>query len=119
MPLAGGLSYTCVVSITTTEFDMTKKVRKAKEKKVQAPAKAATAAKVAPTSAVPAVPRASANAITRPRAGGKCEAVWEYLDKHPGISLKEAKTAAYKNGWNTNNVVIELYRWRKFNGVQV
>jgi hypothetical protein len=90
---------------------------KRKETQVQAPAKAATAVKRAPASAAPHKPRASAAGITRPRAGGKCDAVWRTLDAHPNWRLADARAWAEKGGHNVNNVVCEFYRWRKFSGV--
>ncbi|MQB43032.1 hypothetical protein [Rhizobium sp. ICMP 5592] len=50
----------------------------------------------------------------RPNAGGKCAAVWDYLDANPKATVKELREAAAGQGWNVNNAVCELYAWRKF-----
>lgn len=52
--------------------------------------------------------------IKRPREGTICRAVWDWLDKNPGISVKEAKEAAPGLGFNVNNVVCEYYVHRKW-----
>lgn len=54
------------------------------------------------------------NGVKRPKAGGLCAAVWEWLDANPVATLKEAKAEAPKNGWNVNNVSCEFYARRKF-----
>ncbi len=79
------------------------------------PAQAATAEQRKPAAKVPTAPREERNGVKRPAAGGKCAAVWDYLDKHPKASPKEAQTALPK--LNANNVSIETYSWRKFHGV--
>lgn len=63
--------------------------------------------------------REEQNGIKRPSAGTLCRAVWDALDKL-GIETatsKHAKELAVKKGWNPNNVSIEFYQWRRFNGV--
>jgi phage gp16-like protein len=57
------------------------------------------------------------NGVKRPRAGGLCAQVWEYLDQHGNMMPKDLKQAAAEKGWNENNASIELYGWRKFNGL--
>lgn len=62
------------------------------------------------------------NGIKRPREGGKCRSVWDACDH---MLAKMGATPAAKNikawaadkGYNQNNALIELYRWRKFNGL--
>lgn len=50
----------------------------------------------------------------RPRAGGKCAAVWDYLDANPNAQVKELREVALARGWNVNNAVCELYAWRRY-----
>ncbi len=57
------------------------------------------------------------NGIKRPKAGGVCAAVWDWLDANPDVALKEVKVAACGHGWNVNNVVSEFYQWRRFIGI--
>jgi hypothetical protein len=75
----------------------------------------APAAKPAAATNAPAAEREQRNGVKRPRAGGACAAVWEWLGKHPGATVKEAKAAAADHGWNENNVSCEYYQHRKFN----
>lgn len=57
------------------------------------------------------------NGVKRPAAGGRCAAVWDYLDANPGTTAKQIREAAEGKGWNVNNAMCELYAWRKFNGI--
>lgn len=57
------------------------------------------------------------NGIKRPSAGGACDRVWQWLDKHPDAQLKDVRAQAERAGWNANNAAIELYQWRKWAGV--
>jgi hypothetical protein len=50
----------------------------------------------------------------RPRAGGKCALVWDYLDAHPETQVRELREVAVARGWNVNNAVCELYAWRRY-----
>jgi len=61
--------------------------------------------------------RVKQNGVTRPKAGGLCAAVWDWLDKHPGATAKQVREAAPEQDWNVNNAVCELYQWRKHNGI--
>ena len=61
--------------------------------------------------------RSESSTPKRPKAGGKCAAIWEYLDTHPMTTAKEIREAAEAQGWNVNNAICEIYAWRKFNGV--
>lgn len=66
--------------------------------------------------------RVTANGVTRPSAGGKCDAVWAECDRlqAAGIlpSVEALRTWATANNHNINNAQIELYRWRTFNGIR-
>lgn len=64
----------------------------------------------------PKAPREERNGVKRP-GPGKCLEVWEHLDQRGDLDAKDLKAVAVERGWNANNAVIELYRWRKFNGV--
>lgn len=72
---------------------------------------------------VPREPREERNGVKRPRAGGLCAAVWDFCDhvaRTEGASEVTAKVlrqAAEDKGWNENNALIEMYGWRKFNGI--
>lgn len=60
--------------------------------------------------------RVEQNGVERP-GPGKCLEVWEYLDQHGNMKPKDLQPVAEAKGWNINNVQIELYQWRKFNGI--
>lgn len=62
-------------------------------------------------------PRIVQNGVKRPGPGGLCAAVWDYLDEKGNCSPKDMKPVAEARNWNYNNVRIELYQWRKFNGI--
>lgn len=62
------------------------------------------------------------NGIKRPSIGGVCRGVWDACDEFlnvNGVSPKpsDLREKALGNGWNLNNVSIELYQWRKFKGI--
>ena len=89
-------------------------------KAMEAPAPAA-AEPVVTTSkpkkaAAPKVERIEQNGVKRP-GPGKCLEVWEYLDQHGNMKPKDLQPVAEARGWNINNASIELYQWRKFNGI--
>lgn len=69
-----------------------------------------------PAEEVPKVERIEQNGVKRP-GPGKCLEVWEYLDQHGNMMPKDLKPIAGEKGWNENNALIELYQWRKFNGI--
>ncbi|PLP98743.1 hypothetical protein [Cupriavidus pauculus] len=75
---------------------------------------AATATRSRPVAAPAAAQREERNGVKRPRAGGLCAQVWDWLDAHPTATVKEVKAAAPAQGWNENNVSCEFYAWRKF-----
>ena len=62
----------------------------------------------------PTPPPSERSAPKRPRAGGKCAAVWDYLDAHPVTTVAELREVATTKGWNQANATCELYAWRKF-----
>jgi len=66
--------------------------------------------------------RPEQNGVVRPSVGGKCRAIWDECDvflveMKRSPMPKEIKALAEKNEWNVNNAVIEMYQWRKFNGM--
>lgn len=66
--------------------------------------------------------REEQNGVKRPSVGGLCRQVWDACDVFFAQHDKSPKPADLKetaiaNGWNLNNVSIELYQWRKFNGL--
>ena len=69
-----------------------------------------------PAEEAPKVERIEQNGVKRP-GPGKCLEVWEYLDQHGNMMPKDLKPIAGEKGWNENNALIELYQWRKFNGI--
>ncbi|RLK44533.1 hypothetical protein [Cupriavidus plantarum] len=75
---------------------------------------AASAARSRPVAAPAAAQREERNGVKRPKAGGLCAQVWDWLDAHPTATIKEAKAAAPEHDWNENNVSCEFYAWRKF-----
>lgn len=84
-------------------------------------AKKEAAAPVIPTSkakkeVAPKVQRVEQNGVKRP-GPGKCLEVWEYLDQHGNMTPKDLKPVAAEKGWNENNALIEMYGWRRFNGI--
>jgi hypothetical protein len=87
-----------------------------------APAVAPAKAKKVAAPKAPKVAAEVRNGIQRPRAGGACDAVWSALDKlHAAGTVptsKDARDLATANGWNQNNSLCELSRWRRFNGIQ-
>lgn len=83
----------------------------------------ATAAEPAPAAApVAAAPRKPAppvderNGVRKPREGGVCRRVWDWLDANPAAGSKDLKAWATGEGLNANNASIELSRWRKYTG---
>jgi hypothetical protein len=85
---------------------------------------AAPKAKRAPKAKVEKVarePQEERNGVKQPRSGGLCRAVWDALTalRATGVepASKDARQLAQDNGWNVNNALIELSRWRKFNGI--
>lgn len=89
---------------------------KAKEAPVAA-AQATPAAKPAVVAQAPAAQRVERNGVKRPRAGGACDKVWSHLDAVGDMSVRDVKAWAAANGLNPNNASIEIYQWRRFNGI--
>jgi len=81
--------------------------------RVQLQATAATTPGASSTEAAPTPPRSDCSTPKRPRAGGKCAAVWDYLDGHPMTTAAELREVATAQGWNVNNATCELYAWRR------
>ena len=81
-----------------------------------APADAVVTTSKPKKAAAPKVERIEQNGVKRP-GPGKCLEVWEYLDQHGNMKPKDLQPVAEARGWNINNASIELYQWRKFNGI--
>ena len=81
-----------------------------------APADAVVTTSKPKKAAAPKVERVEQNGVKRP-GPGKCLEVWEYLDQHGNMMPKDLKLVAAEKGWNENNALIELYGWRRFNGI--
>uniref|UniRef100_A0AAU7B8W5 Uncharacterized protein n=1 Tax=Pseudomonas phage BL5 TaxID=3109218 RepID=A0AAU7B8W5_9VIRU len=58
----------------------------------------------------------------RPRAGGRCAAVWEELDRLRAEDdvpmLSDIMKVGRQRKWNENNTRVEYYQWRKFHGIR-
>lgn len=61
------------------------------------------------------------NGITRPRAGGKCAAIWDGLDAIMAGGTKptaaQVRELAAAQGWDKTTAQVQFYQWRKFNGI--
>lgn len=61
------------------------------------------------------------NGITRPRAGGKCDAVWCALDRLTGtdapMTNKQARALSVELGINPSTMGVQFGKWRKFHGI--
>lgn len=67
--------------------------------------------------------REERNGVKRPSAGGKCRAIWDYLDAYVAQAgtqptSQTVKEAAAQLAWNPSNASIEFYQWRKFHGIK-
>ncbi|MGT2505498.1 hypothetical protein [Cupriavidus basilensis] len=78
---------------------------------------AASATRSRPVATPADAQREERNGVKRPKAGGLCAQVWNWLDAHPTSTVKETKAWAEANQQNANNASIEFYAWRKFNGI--
>lgn len=100
------------------------------EPEVVVPEVAPVFAAIAQTLAVPAAapapaaqkaPRPEANGVKRPGAHTLCGAIWAYLDALQGstgnAAVSAAKQHAATQGWDSTTIVVQFYRWRKFNGI--
>lgn len=61
--------------------------------------------------------REERNGLKRPSVGGVCRQVWDWCDAFLAANGKAPKPSDLKTsgfGWNQNNAVAELYRWKKF-----
>lgn len=63
----------------------------------------------------------TSNEPRRPKAGGRCAAVWDELDqlhKDDGVpSLKQIMAVGKRRKWNENNTRVEYYQWRRAHGI--
>lgn len=57
----------------------------------------------------------SRNGIKRPKAGGVCSAIWEWLDRNRQADLRYVKRVCLEAGWNINTVTRQYYEHRRFN----
>lgn len=62
--------------------------------------------------------RPERNGVKRPSAGGKCRGIWDMLDEiGPDASAKQARDTGIPMGFDKTTIMVQYYRWRKFNGV--
>lgn len=58
----------------------------------------------------------------RPKAGGRCAAVWDELDRLRAEDdvpmLSDIMKVGRQRKWNENNTRVEYYQWRKFHGIR-
>jgi ribosomal protein L12E/L44/L45/RPP1/RPP2 len=79
-----------------------------------------------PAEAAPAEPKQAQAAQGanphRPRAGGRCAAVWDELDRLRAENdvpmLSDIMKVGRQRKWNENNTRVEYYQWRKFHGIR-
>lgn len=63
--------------------------------------------------------RETRNGQTRPSIGGKCRGIWDALDEMgTAATAKQARDALLPRGFDKTTVMVQFYRWRKFNGVE-
>lgn len=55
------------------------------------------------------------NGIKRPRSGGVCAAIWEWLDLNSNATMSDIKIVGIEMGWNVNTLSRQYYEYRKFN----
>ena len=55
------------------------------------------------------------NGIKRPKTGGVCAAIWDWLDRNWQAELRYIKNVGVKAGWNINTLTRQYYEHRKFN----
>ena len=93
----------------------------ATESPAVAPPAAAARVKAPKAPKAPKVPAEVRNGITRPRAGGACDAIWKLLDLlHAAGTVptsKDARDLATANGLNVGNALCEISRWKRFHGL--
>jgi len=62
--------------------------------------------------------RETRNGVTRPSAGGKCRGIWDMLDgMGTAVTAKEAREAG-AGKFDKTTIMVQFYRWRKFNGIE-
>lgn len=79
---------------------------------------APAAAKPAKAPKVAKVPREERFGVKRPKADGACGRVWAHLDAKGDMSVADIKAWAITEGQNPGNAAIEIYLWRRFNGIK-
>lgn len=63
--------------------------------------------------------RVTQNGVTAPSAGGKCAAIWAFVQGASTLpTVAQVKAFALANGYNSTNAQIEYYNCRKFMGVR-
>jgi hypothetical protein len=59
--------------------------------------------------------------VKRPGDNTLCGAIWKFLDENSQSGLpcpvSKAKQEAEKQSWDSTTIVVQYYRWRKFNGI--
>ncbi len=63
--------------------------------------------------------REARNGVSRPSAGGKCRGIWDELDAMGvDVAAKDARAKLVPQGYDKTTVMVQFYRWRKFNGIE-
>lgn len=112
--------YTAPEGANSPATEQAKKVNAAVQKAVATPAKAKSEA-ATPRNVDKS--REERNGVKRPKAGGKCAAVWDALDKMLANGTGDTPTLANIREWaaeneqNANNAQIEFYQWKRWKGL--
>lgn len=82
---------------------------------------AAPVAAVVPEKRAMQKERPEANGVKRPGDATLCGQIWAFLDANsqPGnpCPVSKAKSEAERQQWDSTTIVVQYYRWRKFNGI--
>lgn len=63
--------------------------------------------------------RESRNGVTRPSVGGKCRGIWDALDDLGlDVTAKTARDTLMPKGFDRTTIMVQFYKWRKFNGIE-
>lgn len=62
--------------------------------------------------------RPEQNGVKRPSAGGKCRGIWDMLDEIGGDATAKQAREAGAGKFDKTTIMVQFYRWRKFNGVE-
>lgn len=62
--------------------------------------------------------RPQQNGVTRPSAGGKCRGIWDMLDGIGADATAKQAREAGAGRFDKTTIMVQFYRWRKFNGVE-